>query len=326
MGKARIMKLLFAFAVLFVSANAYTWKDCGVRYDRLHTTKLDVKGSPSAGSKVTVTASGSTNLHAPLTSGAWQVRIWETGVAKSTHTEVGDLMKAIKFNDPAKPTSFTLTVSFTLPAKQASGVFDANLVAVDQSKANYMCLDVDYKYSAEEEAMVQPINDAIVCGTGKPVAKILVRSHAMNAAKVDWCKSNSTSNGADKCSPCLENMPAQPANATITVGADADYFVFAFKKGGGEQELYPEPTSGDWPLQYDLQDPPSALLGMSSPSKTCTSNSDCPCSYCMNDASKKPPYLCHAPTPGVCCKTDKDCPGSYCVNYHGPPPYHCHGV
>merc|ERR1711865_469215 len=56
----------------------------------------------------------------------------------------------------------------------------------------------------------------------------------------------------------------------------------------------------------------------------CTSDADCYCSYCMNDASKKAPYLCHAPTPGVCCTIDKDCPNSYCVNYHGPPPFKCH--
>jgi len=140
------MRVLCLLVLLAVSTQAYKWKDCGVRYDRLHTTKLDVAGSMTSGSKVTVTASGTTNLHAPLTSGAWQVRIWETGVAKSTHTEFGDLMKAIKFNDPSKPTSFTLSVSFTLPAKQKSGVFDANLVALDQDKANYMCLDVDYSY------------------------------------------------------------------------------------------------------------------------------------------------------------------------------------
>eukprot|EP00658_Telonema_sp_P-2_P012991 TRINITY_DN14937_c0_g1_i13.p1 TRINITY_DN14937_c0_g1~~TRINITY_DN14937_c0_g1_i13.p1 ORF type:complete len:171 (+),score=26.57 TRINITY_DN14937_c0_g1_i13:35-547(+) len=58
----------------------------------------------------------------------------------------------------------------------------------------------------------------------------------------------------------------------------------------------------------------------------CTTDADCPCSYCMNDSSKKPPYQCHADTPGVCCTKDSDCPGSYCVDYHGPPPYHCHAT
>jgi len=58
--------------------------------------------------------------------------------------------------------------------------------------------------------------------------------------------------------------------------------------------------------------------------KQCTTSDDCPCSYCMNDSSKKAPFMCHDPLPGVCCKTDKDCPNSYCVNYHGPPPYLCH--
>merc|ERR1712086_888884 len=60
--------------------------------------------------------------------------------------------------------------------------------------------------------------------------------------------------------------------------------------------------------------------------KQCTSNADCPCSYCMDDPSKKAPYNCHDDMPGVCCTTDKQCPNSYCVNYHGPPPYFCHGT
>merc|ERR1711907_288734 len=58
----------------------------------------------------------------------------------------------------------------------------------------------------------------------------------------------------------------------------------------------------------------------------CKTDSDCPCSYCMNDKTKTAPYSCHPATPGVCCTTDKDCPGSYCVNYPGKtPPFHCHG-
>ena len=66
-------------------------------------------------------------------------------------------MKALKFDDP-KNTTFTVTVSFTLPKKQASGTFDANLVAVDQSKADYMCLDVKYSYASDLE-LAQPASE-----------------------------------------------------------------------------------------------------------------------------------------------------------------------
>merc|ERR1711907_237685 len=59
---------------------------------------------------------------------------------------------------------------------------------------------------------------------------------------------------------------------------------------------------------------------------SCKTDSDCPCSYCMNDKTKTAPYACHPATPGVCCTTDADCPGSYCVNYKPKvPPFHCHG-
>jgi len=142
----------------------FTWDSCGTKLDRLKTTKVSVKGSLTAGSKVTVTASGTTDLHVPLDSGAWQVRIYELGVAKETHTEFGDLMKALKFDDD-KNTTFTITTSFTLPKKQASGEFDANLVAVDQAKADYMCLDIKYKYAAQQPdllAMVKNLLDTSV--------------------------------------------------------------------------------------------------------------------------------------------------------------------
>merc|ERR1712080_781093 len=60
-----------------------------------------------------------------------------------------------KFLD-AKNTTFDMVVSFTLPAKKASGKFDANLVAVDQSKANYLCLDIKYAYAAAEALAAPP--------------------------------------------------------------------------------------------------------------------------------------------------------------------------
>merc|ERR1711998_745788 len=140
------MKIAILACVFAVASAGYTWDSCGVKYDRLSTKTLKVAGDLTAGSKVTVTASGATNLHVPLTSGAWQVRIYELGEAKETHTEFGDLMDALKFDD-AKNTTFTVSVSFTLPKKMASGEFDANLVAIDQAKADYMCLDIKYNYT-----------------------------------------------------------------------------------------------------------------------------------------------------------------------------------
>eukprot|EP00656_Telonema_subtile_P010229 TRINITY_DN148_c0_g1_i2.p1 TRINITY_DN148_c0_g1~~TRINITY_DN148_c0_g1_i2.p1 ORF type:complete len:352 (+),score=113.53 TRINITY_DN148_c0_g1_i2:141-1196(+) len=149
-----MMKLLLLASILALANATYTWDSCGTKLDRLLTTKLSVDGSLTAGSKVTVSASGNTDLHVPFTSGAWQVRVYEDGEAHETHTEVGDLATALKFDD-VKNTTFTMTVSFTLPAKQASGKFNANLVATDQSKADYLCLDVKYAY-AEVLAMVAP--------------------------------------------------------------------------------------------------------------------------------------------------------------------------
>ena len=44
---------------------------------------------------------------------------------------------------------------------------------------------------------------------------------------------------------------------------------------------------------------------------TCNTDADCAdyCSFCMNDPSKQPPFICHAPEKG-CCDSDADCPES----------------
>merc|ERR1711966_630331 len=137
------LRTLAIFALVASASASFTWDSCGTKLDRLKTSNVKGEGSFTAGSKVAITASGDTYLHAPLESGAWQVRIYELGMSKETSTSVGDLMSALKFLD-AKNTTFEVTVSFTLPAKQASGDFNANLVAVDQAKADYMCLDIKY--------------------------------------------------------------------------------------------------------------------------------------------------------------------------------------
>lgn len=70
-----------------------------------------------------------------------------------------------------------------------------------------------------------------------------------------------------------------------------------------------------------------AVLGLSLSAgalASCKTDADCPSSYCANDPTKKPPYMCHA-CGDNCCLTDKDCPSSYCVNDPTKmPPYMCH--
>lgn len=60
-------------------------------------------------------------------------------------------------------------------------------------------------------------------------------------------------------------------------------------------------------------------------SASCTSDADCPSSYCKNDPTKKAPYSCYG-CGDHCCLFDTDCEGSYCVNDPSKmPPYVCHG-
>merc|ERR1711871_1148978 len=157
-------------------ASPWSWDNCGTKLDRLETDKVSVSGKFVAGNKLTVTASGMTNLHVPLDTGAWQVRVYETGMPKSVSTNVGDLMKALKFTD-AKNTTFSMTIQFDMPKKQASGEFNANLVATDQAKSDYLCLDIKYKLAAKK-----PINLGASCES------ITSQDSCDKNSACTWCK------------------------------------------------------------------------------------------------------------------------------------------
>jgi hypothetical protein len=218
--------------------------------------------------------------------------VYETGVAKETHTEFGDLMKALKFDDP-KNTTFAVTVSFTLPAKQASGDFSANLVAVDQAKADYMCLDIKYAYSAD---LMDAVEDMFYLHhVDEEDHKCFEASSSSKFASkgiTDSGKCPSEYNTVDK-SVTVEQCPdgvtsiryCSPINVTIAT------------KGEALMETFEAPTNPE-----------------------CSKDSDCPSSYCQNG-------FCHGCF-DKCCQTDSDCTKKgfqYCENDSTKmPPYFCH--
>jgi len=155
------MKVVLALALVCLlapSAFAYKWTSCGTRYDRLKTQTLSFTASPGfqAGAVATIHTTGSTDLHVPFVTGAWQVRIYELGFAHSIDTAFGNLADALKFTDP-KNTTYEFTASFTLPAAMGSSTnFTASLISTDQSKATYNCLELQYTYDSAEEEVEAP--------------------------------------------------------------------------------------------------------------------------------------------------------------------------
>lgn len=165
-------------------------------YDRLKTQTLSFTASPGfqAGAVATIHTTGSTDLHVPFVTGAWQVRIYELGFAHSIDTAFGNLADALKFTDPkvgsrmryrviaytparvpgvclhcawaapkrvmsnvAQNTTYEFTASFTLPAAMGSSTnFTASLISTDQSKATYNCLELQYTYDSAEEEVEAP--------------------------------------------------------------------------------------------------------------------------------------------------------------------------
>lgn len=143
--KAAILICLLLPAV----AMAYKWESCGTRYDRLKVSTLSFSGSPGvqAGANATIHITGTTDLHAPLVSGAWQVRIYELGFSHAIATSFGDLSDALHFTDP-KATAYEMTVTFPLPApKGPDQVFTASLTSQDQQHAVYECIEIMYSYN-----------------------------------------------------------------------------------------------------------------------------------------------------------------------------------
>ena len=57
------------------------------------------EGAWGKGYKATVKGSGDSNLHGPLLSGSWSLRIYELGLSHPIQTDTGDLLKAVAFLD-----------------------------------------------------------------------------------------------------------------------------------------------------------------------------------------------------------------------------------
>jgi hypothetical protein len=113
---------------LVAAVAAYTWDSCGTRYDRLVTQSLTFTATPgmTAGAQGTIVTKvrfaaqravrawmrvprawmrvpracarvlqGITDLHVPLVTGAWQIRVYELGQAHSIYNTFGDLTTGV---------------------------------------------------------------------------------------------------------------------------------------------------------------------------------------------------------------------------------------
>lgn len=69
--------------------------------------------------------------------------IYETGHAHKVANFAGHLTDAITFTDP-KNTTFAGKFAFTMPAPTTSGQFTVSLMATDQAKAMYFCIQIHY--------------------------------------------------------------------------------------------------------------------------------------------------------------------------------------
>eukprot|EP01029_Cantina_marsupialis_P012857 TRINITY_DN2845_c0_g1_i1.p1 TRINITY_DN2845_c0_g1~~TRINITY_DN2845_c0_g1_i1.p1 ORF type:complete len:171 (-),score=31.52 TRINITY_DN2845_c0_g1_i1:477-953(-) len=155
------MKIILLIALIVVAATCqwvpphgagkgYRWDSCGTRYDRLRTNALTFSTSNGykAGSVAHLHAEGPTMLHVPLKAGAWQVRLYELGDAHPMFTTFGDVMKAVKFDDPEAPTAYKFDAEWTMPpSKTKTGEFIASMIVQDQQHALYSCWEVNYNYT-----------------------------------------------------------------------------------------------------------------------------------------------------------------------------------
>ena len=120
---------------------------CGSRFDRINTKKLTfgtASGKLTAGAEATLDTSGTTNLHGPFMGGSWSVRVYEEGFSHPVGDYTGDLAKVLSFPD-ARNTTFAINgVGFRLPARAATGKFQASFTAQDFTHAAYFCVDVYY--------------------------------------------------------------------------------------------------------------------------------------------------------------------------------------
>ena len=147
-SRLTILALLVTVAVS-TAAPLFRWDSCGSKDDRLYTTQLNMstpEGAWGKGYKATVKGSGDSNLHGPLLSGSWSLRIYELGLSHPIQTDTGDLLKAVAFLDE-KNTTYALNFDFVMPPSHVSGNFQGSLEAQDDQHASYFCLDLFFNYT-----------------------------------------------------------------------------------------------------------------------------------------------------------------------------------
>ena len=237
----------------------------------------------------------------PLDTGAWQIRVYETGMPKSVGTNVGDLMKALKFTD-AKNTTFSLTIEFDMPKKQASGEFNANLVATDQAKSDYLCLDVKYKLAAMEElvTLTAPAPPA-----PKPSPLCFHEEDKEDHKCFEACNAEGkkfATKGIEGAGNCPTSYNTVDTTKTVLQCPDGVTNVRYCAASALNVTIATKGEAG------------VAMLAAAFQAKAVQDFSV----YCMNDPSKQAPFYCHAPPLPVSCKTDKDCVtpwySSFCMN------------
>ena len=142
------------------SASMKSWDTtCGSKYDRIVTKKLNFKGTGrngglNAGAKATIGTSGVTQLHGPFSGGSWSVRVYEQGAPKPVGDFFGDLAKVLTFPDNRNTTFSIKGVSFPLPKRKYSGIFQAAFTAQDFTKSAYFCVDIFYTLDSNGEAVI----------------------------------------------------------------------------------------------------------------------------------------------------------------------------
>eukprot|EP00947_MAST-08B_sp_MAST-8B-sp1_P000724 g724.t1 len=196
----------------------------------------------------------------------------------TTWKSCGDLTTAVKFDNPAAPTAFTLDLAFDLPKKQATGKFTASVSGTDDQKSEYFCLEVEYAYSTTGDDEASKILDAVEKRGAvlPPFWFGLAAGQAKAAAAGASSSSSSTmSKVASKWQNVVKKMRGRPS-----FGAVVDQVIRQMKK---KKNKHGNKKHGS-----------KKHGGKKKKGKTCSKDSDCKKkSYCMKDPTKKPPYYCH---------------------------------
>eukprot|EP00054_Salpingoeca_dolichothecata_P036950 m.9330 g.9330 ORF g.9330 m.9330 type:complete len:150 (-) comp7172_c0_seq1:105-554(-) len=137
---------VLVFLPVFATAAPCDWSQCNPHsdYERVNFTTCDlVTNPPVQGALNNLSVSGIPNLHVPLETGSYHVRIWN-GVDVKPFSDISGLLPGPLFLNTTYAEMDLTLLTVCQPGRTASTDYTASIFGFDQAGASVFCFNLHW--------------------------------------------------------------------------------------------------------------------------------------------------------------------------------------